>query len=167
MDVISRMKHGFDMGGNKLNRAPKDILIGSAANPFPLDLSVEMSKIKAKIRAGAEFFQTQPVYDIPKFKNFLKLVKPLGIRVIAGYIPIVDRRTLEIMEDIPGVVMPRAMVERLENSADIYGEGIALARDTILELHDMVDGIHMMNIGRVTPSLKVLELVKEQVKIAI
>jgi len=157
LEVASRLRLGYDMHGNALNKAPSDILLGSACNPFAVDLAVEISKLKAKARAGAEFFQTQPVYDVPRFKEFLKHAKPLGVRIIAGYIPILDAKTLEILSSIPGVALPESLVERLKEAQDIEQEGLAIARDTLPEIAELTNGLHLMNISRVTPSLKVLE----------
>jgi 5,10-methylenetetrahydrofolate reductase len=159
LEVASKLKLGLDMHGNALNKAPADILLGSACNPFAPDPAVEVSKLKAKARAGAEFFQTQPVYDTSKFKEFLRLVKPLGLKIIAGYIPVLDLKTLEMLEDIPGVALPGWFDQRLKNAPDIGAEGLAVARDTVSELAEVASGVHLMNVSRVTPSLKVMEAV--------
>lgn len=161
LEVASKLRLGQDMHGNALNKSPADMIFGSACNPFAPDLAVEISKIKAKIRAGAQFFQTQPVYDIKRFREFMKLVKPLGIRIIAGYIPILDDRTLEILSAIPGVALPSLLFERLKKSADIETEGLAIAREAVIELAELANGIHLMNISRVTPSLKVLNAIEK------
>lgn len=157
LEVASRLRLGRDMHGNILNKAPSDIFLGSACNPFAPDPAVEISKLKAKVRAGAEFFQTQPVYDLARFREFLKLVKPLGLRIIAGYIPILDLKTLEILSDIPGVALPSSLEERLRMSGNIEAEGLAIARDTVSELAEIANGVHLMNISRVEPSVKVVQ----------
>jgi 5,10-methylenetetrahydrofolate reductase len=159
LEVASKLKLGLDMHGNALNKAPSDILLGSACNPFALDPAVEISKLKAKARAGAEFFQTQPVYDTSKFKEFLRLVKPLGLKIIAGYIPVLDLKTLEMLESIPGVALPGWLDVRLKAAPDIASEGLAIARDTVNELAEIATGVHLMNVSRVAPSVKVLQAV--------
>ena len=164
LEVASKLKLGFDMHGNALNKAPSEILLGSACNPFALDPAVEISKLKAKARAGAEFFQTQPVYDTAKFKEFLRLVKPLGLKIIAGYIPVLDLKTLEMLEGIPGVALPGWLDVRLKAASDIASEGLAIARDTVSELAEIASGVHLMNVSRVTPSVKVLQAVGQDLK---
>jgi len=162
LEVACKLRMGFDMVGHRLNKAPRDMFLGSACNPFPLDRAVELSKVRAKLRAGAEFFQTQPVYDVKGFREFLKTVRPLGAKVIAGYIPILDERTLEILRQIPGIALPDKVSERLEKAGNIEREGLAIACDTIEELIDCADGIHMMNISRVTPSVNVVRQVRRK-----
>ena len=157
LEVTGRLRMGFDMAGNRLNKAPRDIFLGSACNPFATDRAVELSKMRAKIRAGAEFFQTQPVYDVDGFRDFLRLVKPFGARVIAGYIPILDEKTLEILSQIPGIALPQRVRDRLEKAGDVEREGMAIAKETIQGLLGLADGIHMMNIARVTPSVMVMK----------
>ncbi|MFH1676545.1 MAG: methylenetetrahydrofolate reductase [bacterium] len=161
LQTASKLRSGYDMAGNRLNKAPRDIFLGSACNPFPLDLAVELSKVRAKIRAGAEFFQTQPVYDIEGFKKYHKAIKSLGVRIIAGYIPILDRQTLDILSEIPGVHFPEPLKMRLENSSDIESEGLSIARDTVLELLEIAGGVHLMNISSVQPSIRVLSSIKK------
>lgn len=161
LEVAAKLRSGFDMSGGRLNKTPRDIFLGSACNPFPSDMAVEISKVRAKIRAGAEFFQTQPVYDVNGFRQFLKQIKPLGAKVIAGYIPILDRKTLDMLTEIPGIRVPESLKERLHGSDDIAGEGTAIARDTLLALSEIADGIHLMNISRVTPSVKLLEAIRK------
>jgi len=164
LEVAVKLRSGFDMAGNKLNKAPSDIFLGSACNPFALDPAVEVSKLKAKIRAGAEFFQTQPVNDTKKFKAFLKLAKPLGAKIIAGYIPILEQRTLELLSAIPGVVLPDKVRSRLEKASDFEREGLAIAVETVEELAELADGVHLMNISRVRPSVMVLRELGERIR---
>jgi methylenetetrahydrofolate reductase (NADPH) len=161
LEVASKLRLGHDMSGNALNKAPSELMLGSACNPFAVDPAVEVSKLKAKSRAGAEFFQTQPVYDVARFKEFLKLVKPLGLRIIAGYIPILDMHTLELLAQIPGVALPRKISEHLSNASDIEIEGLAIARDSIGELNEACAGVHLMNVSKVEPSVKVLESLRK------
>lgn len=161
LEVASKLRSGFDMTGHRLNKTPRDIFLGSACNPFPLDMAVELSKIRAKLRAGAEFFQSQPVYDPAGFKDFLRRVKPLGAKVIAGYIPILDVKTLSMLSEIPGIQLPEQISDRLKSADDIYREGFAMAKDHLVELSELADGIHLMNIGRVTPSVKILSQISD------
>jgi 5,10-methylenetetrahydrofolate reductase len=161
LEIAGKLRSGYDMMGNKLNKAPREVFLGSACNPFPPDMAVEISKIKAKIRGGAEFLQTQPVYDVPAYKDFLRHVKPLGIKIIAGHIPILDQRTLELIESIPGIALSDSVRERLESASDIEREGLAISRDILLELAGVADGIHLMNIARVQPSLALIKQVRE------
>ncbi|HDS29831.1 MAG TPA: helix-turn-helix domain-containing protein [Firmicutes bacterium] len=157
LEVAARLRTGWDMSGNRLNKSPSDIFLGSACNPFPLDTAVEVSKIRAKMRAGAEFFQSQPVYEPARFREFLKLVKPYGAKIIAGYIPILDHKTLEMLTGIPGIRLPDRIASHLSKTDDIGREGLAIAIDHIHELSEFSDGIHLMNISKVEPSLKVME----------
>jgi 5,10-methylenetetrahydrofolate reductase len=159
LEVATKLRSGFDMTGNRLNKCPADIFLGSACNPFPPDYAVEVSKLRAKMRAGAEFFQSQPVYDPEGFKEFLKHVKPYGAKIIAGYIPILDEKTLDMLTGIPGVHLPNDVAEHLQKAGDIAAEGLAVAKDHLTALFEIADGVHLMNISAVTPSLKVMEAV--------
>ncbi len=165
LEVAGKLRSGYDMMGHRLNKAPRELFLGSACNPFPPDIAVEISKIKAKLRGGAEFFQTQPVYDVKGYKDFLKLVKPLGTKIVAGYIPILDQRTLELIESIPGIGLPKKIRDRLEKTSDIEREGMAIARDTVLELSEVAEGVHLMNIARVKPSLMLMKQVRDRLPV--
>ncbi len=163
LEVAGKLRSGFDMSGRKLNKAPRDVYLGSACNPFAPDSAVEYSKLKAKVRAGAEFLQTQPVYDTVGFRDFLRKAKPLGVSIIAGYIPILDRKTLDLIDSIPGIALPQKIRHKLETTDDIAREGAEIARHTIPELYEMSDGVHLMNIGRVKPSVAVLSEIADRI----
>src|SRR3990167_9240997 len=83
MQVAKGLTQGKDMAGKELKGSPR-FCIGAAADPGPKDLDVEMQKFSAKLDAGAQFFQTQAVFDLEAFRRFLARAKPFGKPVLAG-----------------------------------------------------------------------------------
>ncbi len=148
--VAQMLKDGTDMVGNKLNKTPKDINLGGALNPFSHLLELELIKARKKVDQGAVFFQTQPVYDVPRFAEFASGLKDLDCFILAGILPLTSHKAADIMKfKVPGIHLPDEVHRRIIKSSDPTAEGIALARETIESLKGISNGIHMMSIDSV------------------
>lgn len=150
MAVIKKMESGFDMTDHKLDGAPS-FCIGAAMNPCVEDVETEISKTRKKIEKGAEFFQTQGIFELERFKKFLDRYKAEGftVPILAGIILLKSTKMANFMnEKIPGVFIPKATILRLENAEkDLKKESIAIACEAIAELKPYVQGFHLMAIG--------------------
>jgi methylenetetrahydrofolate reductase (NADPH) len=145
--VARMLKQGTDMVGNKLNKSPKGMNLGGALNPFSRLPELEFIKGRKKVQQGAVFFQTQPVYDVPRFAEFVYGFKDLDCFVLAGILPLTSKKTADIMKHkVPGIFLPDDVFRRITEADDPAKEGVALARETIDQLKGVANGIHMMSI---------------------
>lgn len=145
--VANMLKQGTDMVGNKLNKSPKNMNLGGALNPFSRLPELELIKGRKKVQQGAIFFQTQPVYDIPRFMEFIAGFKDIDCFILAGILPLTSHKTANIMKyKVPGILLPDDIFKRITDSPDPAREGVTLARETIEQLKGTANGIHMMSI---------------------
>lgn len=149
MAVIKKLETGTDMAGKALDGAPT-VCIGAALNPCVEDLDTEFSKTRHKIDKGAEFFQTQGVFDTARFEKFAERYAREGFKtpILAGIILLKSAKMARFMnEKIPGIVIPDALITRLEKAADAKAECVKIASETITALRGRVQGFHLMAIG--------------------
>lgn len=138
--------------GQELKRAPRTF-IGAAINPFTNPPHVPIRRLRQKAAAGADFIQTQLVFDIEQFGDFMNRFREAGLHkelfLLAGIPVIISKKALGFVPKIPGVHLPPAVLARLTDAADIRAEGLALARETIQAVREMqgVSGAHLMLFG--------------------
>ncbi len=133
---------------------PPEIFIGAAANPFGHPSDFRPLRLKKKVAAGADFIQTQPVFDLPVFLNWHKRVLELGLleqtALLVGITPVRSVRALRYMDEcVPGMHIPPEIIRRMSRADDMEQEGYQLARETIEQIRTLpgVRGIHLMAIG--------------------
>lgn len=149
MDVIRKMNSGTDMMGNKLDGNTR-LCIAAALNPCSADIEAEISKTRRKIDSGAQFFQTQGVFDPALFKQFITRYQAEGFKtpILAGIILIKSAKMARFMnEKIPGIVIPEPMIQRFESAADPKAECVRTAAEIMKALRPQVQGFHLMAIG--------------------
>ncbi len=147
--AVRKLETGFDMTGHKLDGSPK-FCVAAAMNPCVDDIDTEISKTRNKVSKGAEFFQTQGVFDVERFKRFIDRYKAEGFTapILAGIILLKSAKMANFMnEKIPGIFVPSAMIARLEKASDAKAECVQIAVETILEIRPLVQGFHIMSIG--------------------
>ena len=161
--VVSSLNRGTDIGGKTIN-GPTAFLIGVGANPGAVNLDHEIARLEAKVRAGAEFAITQPVFDVRKLEVFLEAVSGLGIPVIAGIWPLGSLRNAEFMNnEVPGASVPDGIMERMRTAQDrgpeeAREEGVRIARETLAAVKPLVRGVQISPpLGRYDLALRVLE----------
>lgn len=145
---------GSLMSGREISARP-DWLIGTVENPFAPPVDFRARRLAKKVAAGAEFAQTQFVFDLETFDRWMAALRDLGVTdrcaVLAGVGPIRSLRALEFMRGIPGMVIPNDVERRLRAvPADRVAEtGIELCVETIQRLTEMpgVAGVHVMAVG--------------------
>ncbi|MHA1238309.1 MAG: methylenetetrahydrofolate reductase [Candidatus Odinarchaeia archaeon] len=107
---------GVDLAGNPINDPPK-FYIGVAANPNAEYLEPEIIKLEKKVEAGADFVQTQVVYDIEIAKNFLDLVRYLNRPIIIGICPLKSLQMAEYLHStVPGISIPPDLLDKLREA---------------------------------------------------
>ncbi|HXG68383.1 MAG TPA: bifunctional homocysteine S-methyltransferase/methylenetetrahydrofolate reductase [Blastocatellia bacterium] len=159
VNMVNRLNHGLDIGGNPIGK-PTSFYIGVGVNPCAVDLDYELRRFEWKVEAGAEFAITQPTFDVQQLRDFLKRIEHCRIPVIAGIWPLVSYRNAEFLaNEVPGVVVPEAVLERMHRVTDKEAareEGLAIARETLLEVRDLVQGVQVSApFGRVPYALDV------------
>jgi 5,10-methylenetetrahydrofolate reductase len=148
-NVVSSLNGGSDIGGQPIG-SPTAFHIGVAVNPGALNLDEELRRFAYKVKAGAEFAITQPVFDAAEFRAFLERIREHGIPgipIVAGIMPLESARHAEFMaNEVPGVNVPDAVVERMRR-ADADGraaeEGLAIAREIASEVRPLVQGVQI------------------------
>jgi len=130
------------------------LFIGAAANPFADPFELRVARLAKKIKAGADFIQTQAVYDAAKFTRWMEMVTERGLdkktHILAGVIPIKSAGMARYMRDyVAGVSIPDEVVTRMEKAESAEEEGARIALELIEQLKEIpgVHGIHIMAIG--------------------
>ncbi len=161
--VVDSLNRGTDIGGKTIN-GPTGFLIGVGANPGAVNPGHEISRLEAKVRAGAEFVITQPVFDVRKLEDFLGAVSGLHVPVIAGLWPLVSLRNAEFMNnEVPGASVPDGIMDRMRRAQDrgpeeAREEGVRIARETLAAIKPLVRGVQISPpLGRYDLALRVLE----------
>lgn len=171
MDVMSlletarSLREGKDLKGNELEGTP-EFHIGAATNPCVDDVETEISKCKKKIEQGAEFFQTQAIYDLEKFERFCDLYKKAGLKapIIAGIIPLKSAKMARFMnEKVPGISIPAELIEELETSEDPKHTGRKQAVSVIQHLRFLCAGIHIMPVGNEENAVALLHEIQRKI----
>ncbi len=162
VNIINRLNHGMDIAGNPIGK-PTSFFTGVGANPGAVDLKTELSRLDWKIDAGAEYFITQPIFDLKIFESFLEKIQYLKVPVIAGLWPLVSLRNAVFMNnEIPGCHVPDTIMSRLQkyedSKEDSLKEGIDIARETLELMKSMISGLQISApFGRVQSVIEVLK----------
>lgn len=154
MSLLSTLRRMRDertfLSGRPLTHPP-NVMLGAAANPFAPPLDFRVDRLAKKIDAGAQFVQTQYCFDIPRLQEYMQRVRDLGLhqkcRIVAGTGPLASGRAARwIRDNVPGVHIPDAIIERLERAAKPRAEGRALCMDMIQQIRQIegVAGVHLM-----------------------
>ncbi|MCE5313902.1 MAG: methylenetetrahydrofolate reductase [Armatimonadota bacterium] len=148
--TCSGLNDGKFLCGDEMKTPPK-IFIGGAANPFAEPFEMRIIRLGKKIRAGAHFIQTQPVFDLPRFERWIKAVRDEGydrdVFILAGVMPVKSVKALEYMaSDVPGMSIAPEYIERMKSASDPKEEGVAICVETIKRLRKTpgVSGVHIM-----------------------
>ena len=130
------------------------MFIGAAANPYADPFEFRVTRLAKKIKAGADFIQTQAVYDVAKFAKWMEMAVDKGLdrktHILAGVIPIRSAGMARYMRDyVSGVSVPDEVVGRMEQAANAKEEGAAMAVELIEQLKEIpgVHGVHIMAVG--------------------
>lgn len=128
--------------------------LGAGANPFADPLELRVLRLAKKIEAGAQFIQTQAVFDLERFARWMEEVREWGLHrktfIMAGVIPVKSVRALKYMkEEVPGLEIPDYFLERMRKAKDPKEEGVQICTEIINEVQKIkgVSGVHIMAIA--------------------
>jgi methionine synthase / methylenetetrahydrofolate reductase (NADH) len=161
-NVVNNLNHGQDLGGNPMG-SQTALLLGVGADPGALNIEHELHRFEAKVKAGAEYVVTQPVFDLDLLESFLKRTEQFGIPVIAGIWPLTSFRNAEFMVNELRVPVPEAFLERMrraENAEAAKAEGVAIAREMVQRVRPLVAGVQLSApFGRYQTAIDVAEAI--------
>lgn len=154
MQLIQMVKNMRDEGifqnGDEILAKNPDVFIGAAANPFADPFEMRVDRLNKKILAGADFIQTQSVYNLDKFNIWMDEICENGIdkkiHILAGVTPLKSLRMTERMKfHVPGVDIPEDIYKRMKNADDPKNEGYKISVELINEIKKIkgVHGIHI------------------------
>ena len=148
--VRTMRDEGMFLSGRRITRPPR-MFIGAAENPCIEPLDWRPERLAKKVEAGADFIQTNYIFDVPVFENFMARVRDLGLEgrvfILAGVGPLASARAARWMRsNVPGIHIPDAVIERIEKAAKPAEEGKRLCIELIQQIREIrgVAGIHVM-----------------------
>jgi len=160
LEAVKKLQEGEDMAGNKLEGEPPKFFVGAVVNPGADPIEPQIIKMEKKIKAGAQFFQTQAVYEPDKFAQFMDKVKDFGVPILAGVVLLKSAGMARYMnKNVSGVHVPDSIIEEMEKvEKEKRGEkSIEIAGRLIRELKGLCQGVHIMPLGWGDKVPKVLE----------
>jgi methylenetetrahydrofolate reductase (NADPH) len=153
--LVKKMRdEGKFMNDEEIDIAPK-LFIGAASNPFADPFEFRVHRLGMKIASGADFIQTQCIYNMEKFRAFMKMVVDMGLHqkvfILAGVTPMKSVGMAQYMaKSVPGMDVPESLIKRLRGAGKgkVAEEGIKFAVEQIQEFKEMkgIAGVHLMAI---------------------
>jgi len=143
---------GEFIGGNKSKFPPK-FFLGATANPFADPEELQIIRLEKKINAGAKFIQTQAIYNVDRFTEWMERVREKGLHkrayIQAGVLVNKSLKSIQMTQLVAGMDIPDILVERMEKAEDKQKEGFAIALELIKKLKTVegISGIHVMAVG--------------------
>ncbi len=152
LHAIRQLESGKDLGGNDLDGAVQ-FCVGAIVTPEARPIEPQLIKFEKKVEAGAEFFQTQAVYDLDNFRRFMEYARKFPVKVLAGIVLLSSARMAKYMtENVPGIFVPQRLIDELASApkGQALNKGIEIAGRMIANLkkETICDGVHIMAIGR-------------------
>lgn len=149
---IRQMEKGYDFGGNELQGAVQ-FCAGATVTPEAEPLEPQLIKFEKKVDAGAEFFQTQAIYDLERFAGFMEQARRFPVKILAGIVLLSSARMARFMnENVPGIFVPRELIDEMAAApkGGALEKGIEIAGRTIaaLKKEGLCDGVHIMAINK-------------------
>ncbi|KAF0208524.1 MAG: methylenetetrahydrofolate reductase [Actinomycetota bacterium] len=147
LEVASAMNAGTDMLGRPL-KGSTDFFMGAAMFPEAEPWDIQLLRAERKVEAGARFFQTQAIFDLAKLERTVAVMRPLGVKVIAGVIVLRSARAVDFINNrLAGLMVPDDIVARIKGASDVAIEAVALATEQVRAIRDIADGVHIMTLG--------------------
>ena len=150
--TIRQMESGKDLGGNDLDGVV-EFCAGAIVTPEANPIGPQLIKFEKKIEAGAEFFQTQAIYDLDNFASFMQHARQFPVKILAGIVLLTSARMAKFMtENVPGIFVPQNLIDELAAApkGEALSKGIEIAGRMVaaLKKDSICDGVHIMAIGK-------------------
>jgi len=150
--TVRLLESGKDLGGNDLDGTVQ-FCAGAIVTPEADPLEPQLIKFEKKVDSGAEFFQTQAIYDLDNFRDFMEFARKFRPKILAGIILLVSARMAKFMNNnVPGVFVPQPLIDELASApkGTALKKGIEIAGRMIRQIKEenLCDGVHIMAIGK-------------------
>lgn len=150
--VVRKLEKGKDISGNDLDGGVS-FCAGAIVTPEADPIEPQLIKFEKKIEAGAEFIQTQAVYDLDRFKKFMEYARQFPVKILAGIILLTSAPMARFMnKNIAGVFVPQDLIDEMASApkGQALAKGIEIAGRMIKRINEekMCDGVHIMAIGK-------------------
>ena len=133
----------------------KLLIVVSRVEKIPIDIIIIMIgyKFEKKIKAGAEFIQTQAIYDLDNFKEFMQYARQFDVKILAGIVVLASAGMARFMNaNVPGIFVPQELLDEMASApkGKALDKGIEIAGRQVRQLREerVCDGVHIMAIGR-------------------
>jgi len=155
LKAISALEAGSDMGvdmkgnPNELDGAPK-FFKGCCVTPCAPNVDAQIIKLEKKVEAGAQFVQTQAVYEPPAFEKFMNSVSHVKVPILVGIVMLKTAGMAKYMNrGVPGVTVPDAIIRRMSDAAkeDRQKVSIEICGELVAAMKDCCQGAHLMTLG--------------------
>ena len=168
LQLVSMLKKMRDdklfQNGEPIKEFEPKFFIGAVENPFADPFEFRVFRLAKKVNAGADFIQTQCIFDMPRFERFMKLTVEKGLHekvyIMGGITPVRSHRALIYMKNnVAGMSIPDELIARMEGADDPKEEGVKIALETIEQIRNIkgVAGLHLMPIGWESITSTILE----------
>jgi len=147
LETAKRLQNGHDLANEELKGKPS-FCVGAVVAPAAEPVEPQIIKMEKKVKAGAQFFQTQAVYDPNAFEAFMGQVKHLNTPVLVGIVLLRSAGMARYMnKNVAGIHVPDALIEEMEKAENRTQKGVEIAARLIREMKGMCQGVHIMAIG--------------------
>jgi methylenetetrahydrofolate reductase (NADPH) len=159
--AVRTLEAGQDLSGNPLKGAPK-FCAGAVVTPEADPIEPQLLKFEKKIKAGAEFFQTQAVYDLDAFKRFMDYAGKFNVKILAGIVLLVSARMASYMnQNVAGINVPEKLIQEMASApkGGALEKGIEIAGRMVRQIKEqgICHGVHIMAIGKETSVPAILQ----------
>lgn len=167
LKMIRTLESGKDVSGNDLKGVPK-FCLGASVHPEADLIEPQLIKFEKKVTAGAQFFQTQGIFDLASLRRFMQYASQFDIKILAGIIVLASARMAKYMNDnVPGIIVPQAIIDELASVEKGKGlqKGIEIAARLIrtIKEENLSHGIHIMAVGNESVVPDILEAAEIEV----
>ena len=151
LKMIKILESGMDMAGNELKGSPQ-FFMGASVHPEADRIGPQLVKFDKKVGAGAQFFQTQGIFELATFRRFMQYASGFNVKILAGIIVMASGRMAKYMNaNVPGIMVPDSVIEELMNVEKGQGlqKGIEIAARLIKAIREekLCSGVHIMAVG--------------------
>ena len=149
--ILDGLNKGKDMSGNEV-KGPTEFFQGAVVTPETDFIEPQLMKFEKKVNAGAQFFQTQAIYDIEAFRNFMEYARKFPVKILAGIVVLKSAGMANFMnKNVPGIRVPQELIDEIKaagkEKALEAGMDIAARHIKQLKAGSICDGVHIMAIG--------------------
>ncbi len=161
LKLVDSLNNGKDMSGNEL-KGSTSFFQGAVVTPEANPLEPQLIKFEKKVKVGANFFQTQAIYDIDKFKEFMSFARKFPAKILAGFVVLKGAGMANFLNNfVPGIKVPQEIIDELKSAekGKALDKGMNITARHIKQLKEenICDGVHIMAIGMEDKVPEILE----------